>query len=70
MFDLDVQLGTASISIDEVLDLKKGDIIKLDQQINEKLIVSVNGRKKFDASPGIIENRLCIKISNQHTRKK
>ena len=69
-FDLNVQLGTTSISIDEVLDLKRGDIIKLDQQITEKLIVSVNGKKKFNAVPGVLENKLCIKIADRYTKKK
>lgn len=69
MFDLNVQLGTASISIDEVLDLKKGDIIKLDQQITEKLIVSINGKRKFSANPGVLENRLCIKIAEKYSKK-
>ncbi|MBR2386375.1 flagellar motor switch protein FliM [bacterium] len=68
--DLSVQLGTTNIMIDEVLDLKEGDIIKLDQNINQDLIVLINGKKKFTASPGLIENKLCIKIADRYTPAK
>jgi len=69
-FDLNVELGTTNISIDEVLDLKAGDIIKLDQQITDKLIVSINGKKKFNAAPGVLENKLCVKIADKYVKKK
>lgn len=68
--DLSVQLGTTKILIDEVLDLKKGDIIKLDQNISEQLIVLVNGKKKFIANPGLIENKVCVKIVDKYIKKK
>lgn len=68
--NLSVQLGTTNILINEVLDLKKGDIIKLDQHINENLTVLINGKKKFVANPGLIEDRLCVKIADKFVSKK
>ncbi len=66
MVDLSVQLGTTNIMIDEVLDLKEGDIIRLDQKVSDDLVVLINNKKKFTANPGLIENKLCIKIVDRY----
>ncbi|MBR1977057.1 FliM/FliN family flagellar motor switch protein [bacterium] len=52
--------------IDEVLDLKEGDIIRLDQKVSDDLVVLINNKKKFTANPGLIENKLCIKIVDRY----
>lgn len=68
--NLSVQLGTTNILIDEILDLKEGDIIKLDQNISDELIVLINGKKKFIANPGLIENKLAVKIAGKYAKRK
>ena len=67
--DLSVILGTTNILISDVVELKCGDVIKLDQKIDEKLLVLVNKKKKFEAIPGKKENRVCVKITNRYTPK-
>ena len=45
--DLRVQFGQCSITLDDFLQLSEGDIIKLDNKVQDDLIVKVNGEKKF-----------------------
>ena len=67
--DLSVILGTANVLINDVLELKEGDVIKLDQKIDEKLYVLINNKKKFEAMPGKKDGRICIKIADRYIPK-
>ena len=69
LLDLSVILGTTNILINDVLELKEGDVIKLDQKIDEKLFVLINDKKKFSAMPGRKEGRICIKIAQKYVPK-
>lgn len=67
--DLTVTLGTTNILINDIIELKKDDIIKLDRSIDEPLTVEINGLKKFTAYPGTINNKVCIKIADRYQAK-
>jgi len=69
--ELDVQviLGMANVEINEILDLKIDDIIKLDQKLDEELVACVNKKKKFYVVPGIVQNKVCVKITKQYQKK-
>ena len=62
--DLRVQFGTCNITLDDFMQLSEGDIIKLDNKIQDDLIVKVNGEKKFFARPGTLKNQICVKITD------
>jgi len=62
--DVRVQFGTCSITLDDFMQLSEGDIIKLDNKIQDDLIVKVNGEKKFFARPGTLKNQVCVKITD------
>ena len=62
--DLRVQFGQCSITLDDVLQLSEGDIIKLDNKVQDDLIVKVNGEKKFFARPGTLKDKICVKITD------
>ena len=64
--DLNVLFGSCNLSIDEFLDIKEGDIIKLDNKVTEDLVVKVNNEKKFFARPGRLKNKVCIKITDRY----
>lgn len=55
-------LGTTKLSIDDILKLKEGDAIPLNQRTDKPLEVRVNGVKKMTAYPGLIQGRKAIKI--------
>ena len=68
--DLSVLFGSTDISLEEFLDLKEGDIIKLDAKTTDDLIVKVNGEKKYFARPGTLKDKICVKITEVYDHQK
>lgn len=64
--DVSVIFGETEVTFDEILALKEGDVIKLDNLCTDDLIVTVNGEKKFYGRPGKIRNRLCVKVTDRY----
>lgn len=64
--DLSVLFGSCNITLSEFLDIKEGDILKLDNKTNEDLVVKVNNEKKFFARPGTMKNNVCVKITDRY----
>lgn len=64
--DLSVLFGSCDILLEEFLDIKEGDIIKLDNKTNDDLVVKINDEKKFFARPGTLKNHVCIKIADKY----
>lgn len=59
---INVMLGSTDITIGEFIDLKTGDVLRLENSINDKLIVKVNGIPKFLGRPGTKKNKVAINI--------
>ncbi|HWO77964.1 MAG TPA: flagellar motor switch protein FliM [Bacillus sp. (in: firmicutes)] len=55
-------LGSAEISIEDFLSLDKGDVIQLNQKIDEPLLVKVEGIPKFIAQPGNYHQKIAVQI--------
>ena len=62
--DVRVQFGTCNITLDDFMQLSEGDIIKLDNKIQDDLIVKINGEKKFFARKKKKKNQICVKITD------
>lgn len=60
--ELKTILGEATISIDDFLNFKLGDVIALDQQIDFPLKLSVNNEPKFYVQPGKLKNKMSVQI--------
>ncbi|HOJ06337.1 MAG: flagellar motor switch protein FliM [Ignavibacteriota bacterium] len=58
-----VELGTSTISIKELADLKKGDVIVLENKIHDEHIIKVYNKVLFLGHPGISNNHKAIKIT-------
>ncbi len=58
-----LEVGRAAISVSEFLDLKVGDVIKLDSRYGKDLVVRVGGGKKFLARPGVLGRRLAFQVN-------
>ena len=67
--EFQVILGMAQVEINEVLDLKIDDVIKLDQRLDKELIACVNKKQKFLVVPGVMHNKICVKIMDQYKPK-
>ncbi len=56
-------LGRSTISLNDLMNIQKGDIIKLDSKIEDELDVYVGNIKKFTALPGSSSDSYAVKIS-------
>ncbi len=67
--NLVAQLGTADINIKDFMTLQKGDLIRLKENINDPLKISVNEKMKFLGSPGTSGMHKAIEINNIITQE-
>ncbi|QUH31450.1 flagellar motor switch protein FliM [Vallitalea guaymasensis] len=57
-------LGQSSISVNDFVNLQKGDIIKLNNKVDTEMEVYVGNIKKFKGKPGIFNHKNAIKITS------
>ncbi|MCT4688235.1 flagellar motor switch protein FliM [Vallitalea sp.] len=57
-------LGKSSISVNDFVNLQKGDIIKLNNKVDSEMEVYVGNIKKFKGKPGIFNHKNAIKITS------
>ncbi len=57
-------LGKSTISVNDFVNLQKGDIIKLNTKVSDKIEVLVGNIKKFEGKPGLAEKNNAVMISN------
>ncbi len=62
--DMLARLGSAEISAGEVISLKKGDVIPLDQFVTDPLDLYVEGVMKFRGRPVIYKGNQAIQVSH------
>lgn len=55
-------LGTTKLSLSQIMELKEGDTIPLNQRTDKPLEVCVNNVKKMTGYPGLIQGRKAIKV--------
>jgi len=67
--DINVLLGHTDITTKDFLELKEGDVIKLNEKTTDPMIVMVNGERKFFGHPGRIKDKVCVKISDVYDDK-
>ncbi|MGG4443405.1 MULTISPECIES: flagellar motor switch protein FliM [Brevibacillus] len=56
------EMGTATITVGDFLQLQKGDVIQLDQSIDNKLKIKVGDHLKFLGQPGTLKGRVAVQI--------
>lgn len=56
------ELGTATITVRDFLSLSSGDVIQLDQSIDNKLQIKVGERLKFLGQPGTNKGRVAVQV--------
>lgn len=59
-----VELGSAVLPIQELLQLQKGDVILLDSDIDKDINIKIGTRTKFKARPGLIGNKVSVQITS------
>jgi flagellar motor switch protein FliM len=60
------EIGEVDITMQEVLQMQVGDVIKLmDTKINSDMVLRVGGRRKYKCRPGLVGNRIAIQIGEK-----
>lgn len=67
--DLVVELGSAEINGSDVVQLKKGDVIPLEQYAREPLTIYVEGIRKFTGCAGVFRGNRAIQVVGITTGK-
>lgn len=62
--NMDVELGSTEITMGEVLGLKVGDVIQLDEYVAEPLPLLVEGIEKFKTRMGISSGQQAVKVES------
>ncbi len=57
-------LGKSTISINDFVNMQRGDIIKLNSKVDDELTVYVGNMNKFTALPGALAGTYAVKISS------
>jgi flagellar motor switch protein FliM len=58
-----VLLGETPLSVGEVVDLQRGDVIALNTRMDGLLDVRIGNRVKFGARPGMVGSKLAVEIA-------
>lgn len=64
--DIKVILGEAEAEVKDLMDLKVGDVIRLNNKVTDNLIMEVNEKKKFFVRPGTLKNKVCVKVTERY----
>ena len=62
-----VQVGNSKLTTRQLLELKQGDVLKLNKSVKDELEVFVEGVKKFGGRPGVHSKRKAVLITQVHT---
>jgi len=58
-----VVLGTAGVTLRDILDLTPGDTVRLDQPVDREIRLAVQGVPKFLAVPGVLGRKLAVQLT-------
>lgn len=62
-----VELGKATITVQDMLGLTAGDVLQLETRTNQELDIFVAQRKKFKCKPGLSGSKVAIQITEKTT---
>ncbi len=57
-------LGTGTISVNDFIGLRVGDIIKLNSKITDDIIVQVGNLDKFKSKPGLLDGKNSVRVTS------
>jgi flagellar motor switch protein FliM len=61
------RLGTAEVTMSELIGLQRGDVITLDTLIDNEVDLLIHGELKFRGRPGLKKHRLAVRLSGAVT---
>lgn len=68
--ELAAYLGNAHIDLTDILQLQVGDVIELNQNVQEPVVITVGGTPWFSASLGVKKRKKAVKILDKYSTKR
>jgi flagellar motor switch protein FliM len=65
LLNIAVEFGLATLTVEELMNLEKGDIIKVNKKIGDELKVKVADKILFMGQPGVVNKHKAVKISRK-----
>lgn len=59
-----IRLGKSRITVKELLEIQEGDVIKLENKVDQPVEVFVESKIKFEGHPGVIKNKMAVEITD------
>ncbi len=60
---MSVELGTTTITVGELMELREGDVIRLDRNADADLTILVGDHARFRGRPGVIAGNRAVQVS-------
>ncbi|MHB8991374.1 MAG: flagellar motor switch protein FliM [Chloroflexota bacterium] len=57
-----VELGSTEVTLQELTELKVGDVVLMDRTVSQPLDLVIGGRRKFVVRPGMVGNKLAVQV--------
>lgn len=57
-----VELGRSQLTVREFLQLSRGDVIRLEQTVDDPLVVKIGPKEKFRGQPGLSRGKKAVRI--------
>lgn len=61
------ELGKAAISVEELLKLRTGDVLKLGTKVDQEIEIFIGGMRKLAARPGVVDGKKAVRITRELT---
>jgi len=61
--DAVAELGGTELSVNEILGLKVGDVVRLDSKVTDDLPVFIQGERQLMGRPGVSRGQMAIQVS-------
>ncbi|SDF39153.1 flagellar motor switch protein FliM [Sporolituus thermophilus] len=58
-----VELGRATVTVQDLLDLAVGDVLQLESRFDGELSVIIGQREKFKGKPGLVGGKIAVQIT-------
>jgi len=57
------ELGKTSVTVADIMELKEGDVVKLDKRITDEIEIWIGKKRKLAGRPGSVEGKKGVKIT-------
>ncbi len=57
------ELGTTTLTVNDIMELKVGDVVKLSRRVNQEIEILIAGKRKLAARPGSVEGKKAVRIT-------